>query len=107
LAQGHDVVHVGDLGKDPGDVILLAEAVRLNRIFITIDTDFGTLVFRDGAAHRGIIRLPGGLANQRILIMQQLLLKHSAEMEAGAIITVKGNRIRINLPPSPHSPPAP
>lgn len=56
--NGHDVVHVAELGADPGDAILLAKAVELRRIFVTIDADFGTLVFRDHAVHCGIIRLP-------------------------------------------------
>src|SRR4051794_25320355 len=90
-AQGHGVVHVAELGPDPGDAALLKIAVEQQRILITIDADFGTLVFRDAAAHHGIIRLPDLLAAERIAIMQELLEKHAADMVAGSIITVRGS----------------
>ena len=99
ISQGHDVVHVAELGPDPGDATLLSAALEQRRILITIDADFGTLVFRDAAKHCGVIRLPDVLADQRIVIMGQLLEKHAGDMEASCIITVRGNRVRITQPP--------
>lgn len=54
--QGHDVVESRNLGADPGDRVLLEWAAQQSRILITIDTDFGQLVFlqvfeRDNAIH--------------------------------------------------------
>ena len=57
-AQGHDVVEAHDRGPDPGDHILLAWAVQESRILITIDTDFGHLVFVESLPHSGLVRLP-------------------------------------------------
>lgn len=105
LAQGHDAVHVVDLGRDPGDAVLLAMAFQQQRIFVTIDTDFGTLIFRDALDHCGIVRLPDVPAEQRIALMEQVLAKHAADLAAKAIITIRGNRVRItHSPPPPTSP---
>jgi predicted nuclease of predicted toxin-antitoxin system len=103
VAQGHDAVHVADLGSDPGDAALLQRAAAESRVLVTIDSDFGALVFRDAAAHRGLVRLPDVPAERRIEIMQQLLAKHSVEISTGAVITVRGTRVRITTPPAdPH-----
>jgi predicted nuclease of predicted toxin-antitoxin system len=57
--QGHDCVETQSLGDvDPGDRAVLDQAVAEGRILVTIDTDFGTLVFREGVPHTGVIRLP-------------------------------------------------
>ncbi len=47
-ADGHDAVDARELGPDPGDQALLAAAVRDQRVLITIDQDFGLLIFVDG-----------------------------------------------------------
>ena len=56
--QGHDVVEAHELGQDPGDRLLLEWAATNARILITIDTDFGELVFLQNLPHAGLIRLP-------------------------------------------------
>ncbi len=52
--QGHDVVVSRELGPDPGDRALLEWAANEARILITIDTDFGQLVYVDNVAHAGL-----------------------------------------------------
>jgi predicted nuclease of predicted toxin-antitoxin system len=94
--QGHDVLFSPTLGPDPGDLALLEIAAREKRIRITIDADFGELIFRGKVSHAGIVRLPDLPADERILIFETLLKEHSPEMENGAIITVRGNRVRIS-----------
>ncbi|HWA22019.1 MAG TPA: DUF5615 family PIN-like protein [Caulobacterales bacterium] len=44
--QGHDVVSVAERGGDPGD-----------RAIVTIDVDFGTLIFRDQVQRVGVLRM--------------------------------------------------
>jgi predicted nuclease of predicted toxin-antitoxin system len=103
IQQGYDTVHVADLGPDPGDHALLQQALAQGRALITIDSDFGTLAFRDAVQHCGIIRLPDVPAYQRVEIMKQLLATHPADIESGAVITVRGSKIRI----TPAKPPPP
>ena len=56
--QGHDVVESRELGPDPGDRALLEWAANEGRILITIDTDFGQLIYTENVGHAGLIRLP-------------------------------------------------
>lgn len=52
--QGHDVVESSELGLDPGDRALLDSAAKETRILITIDTDFGELIYLEncGFGHK-------------------------------------------------------
>ncbi len=94
--QGHDVLESRQLGDDPGDLALLRIAVEQSRIVITIDSDFGILIFRDTVAHSGVIRLPDVPPAQRIFLMELLFERHHASLAAGAVVTVRGERIRIS-----------
>jgi predicted nuclease of predicted toxin-antitoxin system len=98
--QGHDVRDAREEGPDPGDAALLRIAAGERRVLITIDTDFGALVYLAGAAHAGIIRLPDVPAGRRITLMEQILGGRTEAEISGAIITVTGNRIRFSQPPS-------
>ena len=97
--QGHDVVESRERGPDPGDRTLLEWAASESRILITIDTDFGRLVFLENIPHSGLIRLPDVLSNERIEIVKELLSRFPEELEADAIITVRGGKIRISKSP--------
>jgi predicted nuclease of predicted toxin-antitoxin system len=99
-SQGHDVLGSRTLGPDPGDRELLEIASEQGRILITIDTDFGQIIYLHRVAHSGIIRLPDVPSRTRIPLMEALLRDHSQELEAGAIITIKGQRVRISKSPS-------
>jgi predicted nuclease of predicted toxin-antitoxin system len=93
--QGHDVVESYERGPDPGDLVLLNWAVAEARILVTIDTDFGELIFVQNQRHAGLVRLPDVSATRRIELMAQVLTRYQKELESGAIITVRGGRIRI------------
>jgi predicted nuclease of predicted toxin-antitoxin system len=93
--QGHDVREAREISPDPGDAALLALAAGEQRILVTIDSDFATLVYLGGAAHAGIIRLPDLRAPARIALMTQVLARHGETDLAGAIVTVTGSRIRF------------
>jgi len=98
LHEGHDVVEVRELGPDPGDRRLLEVAVEDRRALVTLDTDFGTLIYESGHSHRGLVRLPDVPAEIRIELMRQVLDRHARELDVGAVITVRGDKIRISLP---------
>lgn len=93
---GHDVTDASEMMKDPGDAQLLAVAARERRILITVDQDFGGLIFQERQAHAGLIRLPDCRAEQRITILAQLLVEQREHIEAGAVITVRDGRVRIS-----------
>ncbi|MGO9288862.1 MAG: DUF5615 family PIN-like protein [Polyangia bacterium] len=95
--EGHDVVEASGLGPDPGDQAILEMAAQQGRILVTIDTDFGRLVY-GGAGHTGLLRLPDVPAAQRIALVADVFRRHREDMGAGTVITVKGGRIRISKP---------
>lgn len=97
--QGHDVVESRELGPDPGDRALLDWAAKDTRILITIDTDFGQLIYLENLSHAGLVRLPDVPTNERQLILQDLLTRYETELQDAAIITVTGGRIRISKGP--------
>ena len=97
--QGHDVVESRELGPDPGDRALLDWAAKETRILITIDTDFGELIYLENLSHAGLVRLPDVPTRERQLIMQDLLTRYETELQEAAIITVRGGRIRISKSP--------
>lgn len=97
-SRGHDVVEASTLGPDPGDLALLTLADQDGRILVTLDNDFGTLVYHQGIAHKGLVRLPDVPAHERIRLMEMVLEQHAAVLNAHAVVTVRGTRIRISLP---------
>jgi predicted nuclease of predicted toxin-antitoxin system len=96
--QGHDCLESRELGVDPGDRELLARAVAERRVLVTIDTDFGELVFRHGEPHCGVVRLPDVAAPRRIDIIGEVLARHGRDLEQGAVVTVRGSRVRVSRP---------
>lgn len=90
------MLEAGDQDPDPGDEELLARATAERRVLVTLDKDFGALVFAKGATHSGIVRLPDVPAAQRIAVMSRLLAAHEKDVSEGAIVTVRGDRIRIS-----------
>ena len=96
----HDIVEARLLGPDPGDRALLQLAAADNRILVTIDTDFGELIHLHGVPHAGLIRLPDVPAEQRIALLSELIERHGQALEAQAIVTIRGERIRISHYPA-------
>jgi len=72
--QGHDVVDSRELGPDPGDRALLDWAAKERRILVTIDTDFGQLIYLENLSHAGLIRLPDVPARERQLIIEDFTI---------------------------------
>ena len=83
--QGHDVAEATDKGPDPGDEELLSRASTEGRILVTLDKDFGALVFAQEKAHSGIVRLPDVPAAQRVALLSRLLEVHGKDMAAALL----------------------
>ena len=98
IRSGHDVALVSDTDKRMGDHEVLELAQRQERILVTIDKDFGRLIFLDGQKHAGLLRLPDIRSSQRVVLVQKVLKKHDEDLEEGAVITVTGHRVRVQRP---------
>ena len=98
-ADGHDVATVRERGADPGDLAILALAAAEGRAIITIDHDFGTLVFRDSASHLGVLRLRQMNAAMLAARASELIKAHGDDLEAGAFVTDDGGGVRVTQRP--------
>ena len=94
--QGHDVVFADSIGTDPGDNRLLEMATVEGRVVVTIDMDFGELVFLHGASHAGLVRLPDVPVVERIALMERVLEMCREALSQQAIVTVSTRRIRVS-----------
>ena len=93
--QGHDVLDARTLGIDPGDEALLQMANSGDRILLTLDADFGQLIYGEGLSHRGFVRLPQVASPERVRLLDQVLNWHAHDLEQGAFVSVRGGRIRV------------
>ena len=98
--NGHDTLEAQSIGPDPGDQALLELAASENRVLITIDKDFGELIYLHRISHAGLIRLPDVRMYQRIEIIAEVIENYSLAIEEHAMITVQGRHIRISHPPT-------
>jgi len=92
---GYDVIFVRDRNPKMGDKAILAWAFNERRILITIDKDFGFYIFHEEQPYHSIVRLPNVPREKRLILIAKVLESHSDDLEAGAIVTVTFNRIRI------------
>jgi len=96
--QGHEAEHSSARGADPGDEEILAWAVSEHRVLVTMDKDFGHFVFIQRKPHCGIVRLPHVRSAEQISLMAEVLTRHGGDLERGAIVTVRGGRMRTSRP---------
>ena len=89
------VVWVGEWQSDPGDREILSYAHSEKRVLITLDKDFGELAVFHNLPRCGIMRLVNLSSRQQPQVCLYALEKYSAELQAGAIVTVESGRIRI------------
>ena len=98
--QGHDAVLVRERGPDPGDQSILRWAHDEGRVLVTMDKDFGTLIYRDRLRHAGVIRLPHSTPAERKTMLAALIDRYG-ETLVGAVVVVHGDRIRLGSPIEP------
>ena len=87
---------VRERGPDPGDRTILSWAFAEERIVVTIYKDFGQFLFAERAPHKGLVRLPDAPITERLQIMESLLSSHAEALQSGAVITVRGGRVRVS-----------
>lgn len=90
-ASGHDATAVLEMAADPGDQAILERAAAEGRTIITIDTDFGTLVFRDRVARVGVVRLRESPPNVQAERAEHLVRIHGEALEQGAFVVDDGS----------------
>lgn len=100
---GYDSIHVRDYGmQSASDTMILERALNENRIIVSADTDFGTILARSTEIKPSFILFRGMTTRRPETQLQILLANLSAlkeNLESGCVVVFDQNRIRIrNLP---------
>ncbi|MEM9777437.1 MAG: DUF5615 family PIN-like protein [Chloroflexota bacterium] len=92
-----DVVAVRDVDLRMLDHSILAWAVEENRIVITLDKDFGELVYRNNLEHRGILllRLESETGLRKIEVLSFILNQYLDSL-SNSFCVYQNGRIRIS-----------
>ncbi len=98
---GHDAVHVGDLGMLGADDEKVLETAAQERTLVTADTDFGAMLALTGSSEPSVLLLrgPGRRAEQRAMVILTAIEASAEALEAGAIVVVEIDRLRIRTLP--------
>lgn len=95
--MGHDVIWVGEDLQGLEDELILAKAFREKRILITLDQDFGQLVFLYLRPHCGVVLLKPwhDSVETRIELIKQLLKKYGGYLtDKFVVVSEKKTRRR-------------
>lgn len=101
--EGHDAVHVRDLDlQAAADEELFELAATEERIIVSADTDFGTLLALRRARKPSVIlfrRASGRRPSEQARLLVENLAAISPALEEGAVAILEENRIRLRRLP--------
>jgi predicted nuclease of predicted toxin-antitoxin system len=97
--SGHDAVHVGQIGLQAADDETIFErALAEDRILVSADTDFGTLLAARAAIKPSLILFRGG-GSRRPDALAGLILANLTQLaqalSAGCVVTFEPARLRV------------
>lgn len=78
-----DVASILESAPGSTDVTVLEKAEKEKRILVTLDRDFGVLVFRDSASHVGVLylRLQKESVENIVFVLENVLQKYGAKLK--------------------------
>ena len=99
VEDGHDVLVASDVDPGATDEVLLELAIREQRILVTRDKGFGSLVFARGMAAPCVVRFPGMSAPEQVAALRRLIRDDAESMVDGALIVATPDRVRVRRGP--------
>ncbi|MBI4310957.1 MAG: DUF5615 family PIN-like protein [Chloroflexi bacterium] len=98
-AAGHDAVDARDYRMHrAADPVILHRAAQEQRVLVSADTDFGTLLALSAATRPSVILFRGGLEYLPALQIELLLVNLvplQMDLEQGCIVIIEPGRIRV------------
>jgi len=94
--NGYDILSVRKLNPRMSDSEIIDIAAKDNRIVITMDKDFGELIYNSGLIHKGILllRTENCSGDKKAKILSEILINYSSELEENFCVFSK-DRLRI------------
>ncbi|HSE83383.1 MAG TPA: DUF5615 family PIN-like protein [Thermodesulfobacteriota bacterium] len=94
--RGYDIRAVRDIDPSMEDRDIFNMAVTEARMVITMDKDFGELVYNSGLAHTGVLllRLEDAKADEKVRIVENILKKYSDRL-LNKFCVYQNGRLRI------------
>ena len=97
--QGHDAIHVRDYGLQTAeDLAIFLRSAEENRILVSADTDFGTLLALRQETRPSVIifrRTSERRPKKQVTLLLSNLPALEAALQEGAVIILEQTRIRI------------
>lgn len=95
-ANAYDVRLIRDLDPRMSDKDILQMAIHEQRIVVTMDKDFGEMVYREGKKHAGVLllRLEQTPSATKISILSHILANYADQL-VGKFAVYQAGRLRI------------
>ena len=93
---GCNVKNIRDINPRMSDREIVKIAVSERRLVITMDTDFGELVYNSGLSHAGVLllRLEDATSDQKVEVVSKIMEKYSDRL-MNAFAVFKNGKLRI------------
>ena len=94
--SNYEIICIRDINPFMSDLGILEVAVENNAVIITMDKDFGELVFHSNKPHKGVLllRLEDKNGKEKVLVVSKILTQYKNEITNNFCVYQNG-RLRI------------